>query len=139
MARIENHDDGGVFAALALVDGAGVGELQFVEFVILVGDELVVEENGDFALFLVDAIDDSDVAVEYVLIVVVLDLHDAVAHAPADADHLVARNTWIQQVLQERVQLDNTEWSLAHGHEDLQVGFEVDIDFALDACRDQLL
>ena len=27
VAGIENHDDGGVFAALALVDGAGVGEL----------------------------------------------------------------------------------------------------------------
>ena len=105
----------------------------------MVGDELVVEENGDFALFLVDAVDDSDVAVEHVLVVVVLDLHHTVADAPADADHLVARNTWIQQVLQERVQLDNAEGALAHGHEDLQVGFEVDIDFALDACCDQLL
>ena len=139
MARIENHDDGGVFAALALVDGAGVGELQFVEFVILVGDELVVEENGDFALFLVDAVDDSDVAVEHVLVVVVLDLHDAVAHAPADADHLMARNARIQQVLQEWVQLDNAERPLAHGDENLQVGLEVDIDFAAYARRDQLL
>ena len=103
MAGIENHDDGGVFAALALVDGAGVGELQFVEFVVLVGDEFFVEEDGDFALFLVDAVDDSDVAVEYVFIVVVLDLHHAVADAPADADHLVAGHAWIQQVLQERV------------------------------------
>lgn len=139
MAGVEYHDDGGVFAALALVDGTGIGELQFVEFFVLVGDEFFVEEDGDFALFLVDAVDDSDVAVEYVFIVVVLDLHDAVAHAPADADHLVARNTRIQQVLQERVQLDNTEWSLAHGHEDLQVGFDVNIDFAAYTCRDQLL
>ena len=123
MARIENYDDGGVFAALALMNGAGVGELQFVEFVVLVGDELVVEENGDFALFLVDAVDDSDVAVEHVLVVIVLDLHDAVAHAPADADHLVARNTWIQQVLQERVQLDDAEGTFAHRNENLQVGF----------------
>ena len=42
VAGVENHDDGGVFAALALVDGAGVGQLQFVEFVILVGDEFFV-------------------------------------------------------------------------------------------------
>ena len=119
MAGIENHDDSGVFAALALVDGAGVGELQFVEFVVLVGDEFFVEENGDFALFLVDAIDDSDVAVEHVLVVVILDLHDAVADAPFDADHLVARNARIQQVLQERVQLDNAEGTLAHGDKNL--------------------
>lgn len=99
MAGVENHDDGRVFAALALVDGAGVGELQFVEFVVLVGDEFFVEEDGDFPLFFVDAVDDSDVAVKDVLVVVVLDLHDAVAHAPADADHLVARNARVQEVL----------------------------------------
>lgn len=99
VAGIENHDDGGVFAALALVDGAGVGELQFVEFVVLVGDEFFVEEDGDFAFFLVDAVDDSDVAVKDVLVVIVLDLHDAVAHAPFDADHLVARNARVQEVL----------------------------------------
>ena len=99
MARIENYDDGGVFAALALMNGAGVGELQFVEFVVLVGDEFFVEEDGDFALFFVDAVDDSDIAVEYVLVVVVLDLHDAVAHAPADAHHLLARNARVQEVL----------------------------------------
>ena len=139
MAGIENHDDGGVFAALALVDGAGVGELQFVEFVVLVGDEFVIEEDGDFSLFFVDAVDDSDVAVEHVLVVIVLDLHDAVAHAPADADHLVARNAWIQQVLQERVQFDDAERSFAHGDENLQVGLEVDIDFAAHTRRDQLL
>ena len=139
MAGIENHDDGGVFAALALVDCAGVGELQFVEFVVLVGDEFVIEEDGDFSLFFVDAVDDSDIAVKNVLVVVVLDLHDAVTHAPADADHFVARNAWIQQVLQERVQLDNAEGAFAHGNENLQIGFEVDIDFAAHARRDQLL
>ena len=139
MAGIENHDDGGVFAALALVDGAGVGELQFVEFVILVGDEFFVEEDGDFALFLVDAVDDSDVAVEHVLVVVVLDLHDAVAHTPADADHLVAGHAWIQQVLQERVQFDDAERAFAHGDKNLQVGLEVDVDFAAHAACDELL
>ena len=139
MAGIENHDAGGGFAALALVDGAGVGELQFVEFFVLVGDEFFVEEDGDFPLFFVDAVDDSDVAVEHVLVVIVLDLHDAVAHAPADADHLVARNAWIQQVLQERVQLDDAERPLAHRNENLQVSLEIDIDFATNAVCDKLL
>ena len=114
MAGVEHHDDGGVFAALAFVDGAGVGELKFVEFLILVGDEFFVEEDGDFALFFVDAVDGADVAVEHVLVVVVLDLHDAVADAPFDADHLVARNARVQQVLQERVQLDDAEGAFAH-------------------------
>ena len=123
VAGIENHDDGGVFAALALVDGAGVGELQFVEFVILVGDEFFVEEDGDFAFFFVDAVDDSDVAVKDVLVVIVLDLHDAVADAPFDADHLVARNARIQQFLQEGVQFDDAERAFAHGDKNLQVGF----------------
>ena len=123
MAGIENHDDGGVFAALALVDGAGVGELQFVEFVVLVGDEFFVEEDGDFAFFFVDAVDDSDVAVKDVLVVIVLDLHDAVADAPFDADHLVAGHAWVQQFLQEWVQFDNAEGAFAHGDKNLQVGF----------------
>ena len=139
MAGIEYHDDGGVFAALALVDGASVGELQFVEFVVLVGNEFFVEEDGDFALFLIDAVDDSDVAVKDVLVVVVLDLHHSVADAPFDADHLVARNARIQQVLQERVQLDDAEGAFAHGYKNLQIGFEVDIDFAAHTRRDQLL
>ena len=121
------------------MDGAGVGELKFVEFLILVGDEFFVEEDSDFPLFLVDAVDDSDVAVEHVLGVVGRDLQDAVAHAPADADHFVARNAWIQQVLQERVQLDNAEGAFAHGYKNLQVGFEVNVDFAADTRRDQLL
>ena len=139
VAGVEHHDDGGVFAALALVDGAGVGELQFVQFFVLVGDEFFIEEDGDFPLFLVDAVDDSDVAVEHVLVVVVLDLHDAVAHAPADAHHLVARNARVQQVLQEGVQLDDAEGTLAHGNKNLQVGFKVDIDFAFDTGGDESL
>ncbi len=139
MAGIENHDDSGVFAALALVDGAGVGELQFVEFVVLVGNEFFVEEDCDFAFFFVDAVDDSDIAVKNVLVVVVLDLHHAVAHAPADADHLVAGHAWVQQVLQEWVQFDDAEGALAHGNENLQIGLEVDIDFAAYTRRDQLL
>ena len=48
VARIENDNDGGVFAALALVDGAGVGEHEFFDFVGFVIDGLVIVKDGDF-------------------------------------------------------------------------------------------
>ena len=78
VAGVENHDDGGVFAALALVDGAGVGQLQVLDFVSFVIHRLVVEKDRHGGLVLFDVEDNSHVAVEHVLVVVVGGLHHPV-------------------------------------------------------------
>jgi len=137
VARIENDNDGGVFAALALVDGAGVGEHEFFDFVGFVIDGLVIVKDGDFFGVLADFVDDADVPVEHVLVVVVADLHHAVADAPVAACNLDAFLVWVQEVLQERVQFVDAERAFAHGRKQLHFGLRVDIDFFLDAVSDE--
>ena len=144
MAGIENHDDGGVFATLALVDGAGVGEGKLVHFVALVFHGLVFKEYSYLVRVLADSVNDSRVAVEDVLVVVVADLHHAVAFTPADSGDSVAFHSGpcrgpfrVENVLQKGVQFERAERSLAHRGEQLHFGFEVDVDFAADAANEQ--
>lgn len=144
MAGIENHDDGGVFAALAFVDGAGVCEGELVHFVALVFHSLVFKEYSYLVCVLADPINDSRVAIENILVVVVADLHYAVAFAPADSGDSVAFDSGpcrgpfrVKDVLQKGVELERAERSLAHRGEQLHFGFEVDVDFAADATNEQ--
>ena len=48
MAGIEHDDDGGVFATLAFVDRAGVGENQLFDFIGFVIDSLVIVKDVNF-------------------------------------------------------------------------------------------
>ena len=73
-----------VFAALRFVDADGVGELQLIQLVAVVDDlAVVVEPDGEHALFLIDADDDPDIAVPDVALIVVAHLHDLVPHPKA--------------------------------------------------------
>lgn len=144
MAGIEHHDDGGVFATLALVNGAGVGEGKLVHFVALVFHGLVFKEYSYLVCVLADPVNDSRVAVENILVVVVADLHYAVSFAPADSGDSVALDSGpcrgpfrVEDVLQKGVELERAERSLAHRGEQLHFGFEVDVDFAADAASEQ--
>ena len=82
---------------------AGVGEHEFFDFVGFVFDGLVVVKDGDFFCVFPDFVDDADVSVKHVLVVVVADLHHAVACAPVAASDLDAFLAGVQEVLQEVV------------------------------------
>lgn len=76
MAGHEGQEDDGVFAALALVDAHGVGEGELADLRALVVDGRLSETDGEVVgLELADV---ADVAVENMLLVVVLRLHDFV-------------------------------------------------------------
>ena len=51
----QGDDDHGIFRALRLVDGGGVGQRQFIEFGVLVTDRAAIEEDGERAVFYVDS------------------------------------------------------------------------------------
>ena len=137
VAGIENHDDGGVFAALALVDCRCVGEGELFNFVPFVFHSLVVVKDGDLFCVLRHLEDDAHVPVEHVLVVVVLYLHHLVAVAPADPHNPVACLARVLQFLQETVEFEYAEGALAHRGEDLQVGFLVDVEFGSHSGRKQ--
>ena len=63
----------------------------------------VIVKDGDFFRVFPDFVDDADVSVKHVLVVVVADLHHAVACAPVAACYLDAFLAGVQEVLQEVV------------------------------------
>ena len=85
----EGRDDhGGIFGALALVDGGGIGGNQRVKLAEAVGHRAPVEAGLDFASLGIDVVDIADVAVVDFLVVVILDLHDLVAWRKGPAESL---------------------------------------------------
>ena len=118
------------------MDGAGVRKDQFIDFIGFVIHGLVIVKNGDFFRVFPDFVDDADVSVKHVLVVVVTDLHHAVACAPVAAGNFNALLAGVQEVLQEVVQLVNAERSFAHWRKELHL-LRVDVDFFLDAARDE--
>ena len=57
MLREYRDDHGGIFRALALVDGGGIGGNQRVEFAEAVGDSAAVEASSEFAGVGVDVVE----------------------------------------------------------------------------------
>ena len=81
MGHQQGHDHDGVFRALRLVDGGGIGQRQLVEFRVLVLDAVAVERDSQSPLLHVHMLHRADITVENVLIVVVAYLHHAVTPA----------------------------------------------------------
>ena len=81
VGEVDGDDDDGIFAALTLVDGRGIGETKFVKFRGLVFHCLTVEADGQCAVLHIDSGNESDVAVKHFLGVVVLELQHTVAFA----------------------------------------------------------
>ena len=81
------------------MDGAGVRKDKFIDFIGFVIHGLVIVKNGDFFRVFPDFVDDADVSVKHVLVVVVADLHHAVACAPVAASDLDAFLAGVQEVL----------------------------------------
>ena len=85
----EHRDDySGIFRALALVDGRGIGRHQHVEFPKSVCDGATVEARNDLTGIGVDVVDIADIAVVDLFVVIVLDLHDLVAGGKGPAEAL---------------------------------------------------
>jgi len=76
--RVEQHDHGGILAALGFVNRAGVGQHQFIEFALRVTDGLPVKQNDQRTVFLIHLLDEADVPVEDFFVVIVAQLHDTV-------------------------------------------------------------
>lgn len=74
VSEVDGDDDDGIFTALTLVDGSGIGEAEFVKLSGLVFHCLAIEADGQCAVFHVDSGDESYVTVEHFLGVVVLEL-----------------------------------------------------------------
>ena len=72
--EVDGDDDDGIFTALTLVDGRGIGEAELIKFSGLVFHCPAVEADGQCAVLHIDSGDESDVAVEHFLGVVVLEL-----------------------------------------------------------------
>ena len=79
MSHQDRDDHDGVFRTLTLVDGGGVGQCQLIQLRSLVFSQMVLETHGDGTVFHIHLLYGSDVAIEYVLVVIIPDLHYAVA------------------------------------------------------------
>jgi hypothetical protein len=65
------------------VDRRRIAEHQFIEFAKRIADQSAIEFNRQFLVVLIDVGDKTDVPVEDIPVVVVLDLHHLVADAEA--------------------------------------------------------
>ena len=122
MAGHEGQEDDRVFAALALVDAHGVGEGELADLRALVVDGRLGEADGEVVgLELADV---ADVAVEDVLLVVVLRLHDLVPEAEGhDAVRVLGlRGTRrIERGLEAAVEAVDAAVLAMHGREHLDI------------------
>ena len=138
MLRVDDDDDGRIFAPLRLVDGRRVGKDELVEVSAVVFDRTPVEVHNHRAVVGVDGLHESDVAVVDILVVVVTELH----HAVADAEHRPAANnripTRIQRLLEFHVEIVRPQDVLPHRHQNLHVLQGIHPELARNARRHEL-
>ena len=119
VGEVDGDDDDGIFTALALVDGRGIGEAEFVEFRGLVFHCFSIETDSQCAVLHIDSGDESDVAVEHFLGVVVLELQHAVAFAEHESGTGKAVAGGVDTLLDGHVQTVGTDGTALHGREHL--------------------
>ena len=115
------HHDDGIFAALGLVDGGGVGKDQLVQLRYVVLDAPVVEADRQRPVLQVHPLDDADVAVEDFLFIVVPDLHDLVALPVYVTPSAQATLAGVYGLLQELVEVRGADHAALHRGEDLNL------------------
>ena len=119
VGEVDGDDDDGIFAALTLVDGRGIGEAELVEFRRLIFHNLPVEADGQCAVCDIDSGDKSDIAIEHFLGVVVLELQHAVAFAEYESGTGEAVAGGVDTLLDGHVQTVGTDGTALHGREHL--------------------
>lgn len=119
VAHAHRHDYHRELRALALVNGDGIGERQFIELRHVVFNRVAVEDHGQCSVGGIDSGDIADVAVEYVLVVIVANLHHLVALA---IDVPGTTQTWavgIESGLKYGIEIGRANFSALHGCEHL--------------------
>ena len=145
VGEVEGDDDDGIFTALALVDSRGIGEAELIELCGLVFHCLAVEADGQCAVLQIDSGDESDVAVEHFLGVVVLELQHAVAFAEHESGTGESVAGGVDTLLDGHVQTVGTDGTALHGCEHLYaapwyvVGFRQTVADKVDDGRGYLL
>ncbi len=135
-----NHHHGEL-RALRLVDAHRVGMDQFVQLRELVTHQRSVEVDGEHMLLQIQRGDAAHVAVEDLAVVVVANLHHAVAHAedPRAMHGLgFARIRRVESLLQAPVQLADACRAPVHRAEHLDVAVGVVAELRRDALRDDV-
>ena len=115
------------------MDGHGVGEDEFVEVARVIFDRLAIEGDDHGTCAHVDGFDEADVAIIDVLIVIVAQLHNAVANAEESSTAGDGASIWIELGLQTCVEVFCAECVAAHRGEDLDVLQGVEAELARDA------
>src|SRR5262249_15121468 len=87
---LSEHRDyhGGIFRALALVNGRRVGWHQHIEFAKAITDRAAIESHSNLTNLGINAIDGANVAVVNLFVVVVLDLHHLITGCKGPAESL---------------------------------------------------
>jgi hypothetical protein len=134
---VDGQDHHRILAALALVNGRGVGEVQLVQLVEVILHDPIVEPDMQFLLHVVDLGHAADVAVEHVFVVVVDHLHDLVAHAEGPAVALDGRTGRVQCLLEDRIEVPAAQDAPLHGREHLDVVHAVKAELLWDVLADQ--
>ena len=145
VGEVDGDDDDGIFTALALVDSRGIGEAELIELCGLVFHCLAVEADGQCAVLQIDSGDESDVAVEHLFGVVVLELQHAVAFAEHESGTGEAVAGGVDTLLDGHVQTVGTDGTALHRREHLYaapwyiVGFRQAVADKVDDGRGYLL
>src|SRR5712691_11958758 len=104
MALMHRDHDGGILAALALVNRDRVRESQFVERREIIFGVILVEHDTRPPARGIDRYDPADLAVEDQLVVIVAQLDDAIAFTHSTIARAQLAPTRIQQLLQLAIQ-----------------------------------
>ena len=115
------------------MDGHGVGEDEFVEVARVIFDGLAIEGDDHRTCAYVDRFDEADVAIIDVLIVIVAQLHDAVADAEESSTAGDGASIGIEFGLQACVEVFCAECVAAHRGENLDILQGVEAELARDA------
>ena len=122
----DRDDHGGIFGALALVDGSGIGGNQRVKLAEAVRHRAPVEARHQFAHLQIDVVDVANVAVVDFLVVVIFDLHDLVAGRKGPSETLdLAFAGGVQRRLQFDVERSRADATAVHRAEHLDVADRV--------------
>lgn len=124
MAVDQGHDDRMVFAALALMDGNGISQGDFVDFRAFILDVLLRVTDVDHVVLY--GKDLADVAVEDTFFIIVVLLHDFVADAKnhvAALQFALPRNGRIEPFLNKLIEVVDAAGILVHGRQDLDGKF----------------
>ena len=87
------------------MDGSSVSLSHLIMFRCLVLYQTTVETDAKRTVFHIDLFNDADVTVEYILIIIVTDLHHPVAQLVVDSTPADPQRRSVESLLEEHVQI----------------------------------